>query len=258
MISFRLLTIIALVILGCHSPLPAQAEQAFWKFPELPPPHQYGDILIDRLSSSKGMKPVWFSHWSHRLKYSCRVCHLELEFSFKKNTTLMTEEENRNGQYCGTCHDGEKVFGHDEKNCARCHTGEIQSDPKRFADLTHDLQKSPFGNKINWAGAMRSGRINPIYSLFNPEETPMPFKKNLELEAEWPFVPPALFPHKIHVQWLDCANCHPDPFNIKKKTTEHFLMQYILENQFCGVCHLKVAFPLNDCTRCHPGITMEK
>jgi len=31
-------------------------------------------------------------------------------------------------------------------------------------------------------------------------------------------------------------------------------MQYILETKFCGACHLTVAFPLDDCLRCHPGM----
>ena len=31
-------------------------------------------------------------------------------------------------------------------------------------------------------------------------------------------------------------------------------MKYILEGKFCGVCHLNVAFPLDDCQRCHPDM----
>jgi c(7)-type cytochrome triheme protein len=53
------------------------------------------------------------------------------------------------------------------------------------------------------------------------------------------------------VQWLDCNNCHPDNFNIKKKTTKHFSMERILKREFCGVCHLTVAFPMDDCKRCY-------
>jgi hypothetical protein len=28
-------------------------------------------------------------------------------------------------------------------------------------------------------------------------------------------------------------------------------MNRILQREFCGVCHLTVAFPMNDCKRCH-------
>jgi len=69
-------------------------------------------------------------------------------------------------------------------------------------------------------------------------------------------VTPPVFDHGTHVRWLDCANCHPDVFNIKQKTTKHFEMRYILERKFCGVCHLDVAFPLDECESCHPGIRL--
>ena len=28
-------------------------------------------------------------------------------------------------------------------------------------------------------------------------------------------------------------------------------MSRILKREFCGVCHLTVAFPMDDCKRCH-------
>ncbi|HVR37486.1 MAG TPA: c(7)-type cytochrome triheme domain-containing protein [Thermoanaerobaculia bacterium] len=61
-------------------------------------------------------------------------------------------------------------------------------------------------------------------------------------------------PHAEHVRWLDCANCHPAIFNIRKKTTKHFSMRFNLAGEFCGACHLRVAFPLDDCMRCHPAM----
>lgn len=231
--------------------------EAFWKFPELPEPHEYGDILMDRISTKNGVEPVFFSHWSHRVKYTCRVCHWELDFSLRAGETEFTEVDNVNGLYCGRCHDGKIVFGHTKENCHRCHTGRKASDPKRFAKLRYRLQKNRFGNKIDWAKASLSGRIKPVYSMFKPEEKPFGFRKKLLLESEWRNIPPAFFPHREHVAWLDCGNCHPDIFNIHKKTTEHFLMQYILEEKFCGVCHLRVAFPMDNCKRCHPGFTTE-
>ncbi|MBU0485897.1 MAG: hypothetical protein KKB30_15445 [Proteobacteria bacterium] len=226
----------------------------YWDFPPLPEPYQYGDLLIDRTSTKNQVKPVFFSHWSHRAKYACRVCHFELDFAFKVNKTEMTEEDNRNGLFCGACHDGKQVFGHTEGNCEKCHAGENISSHDKFNLLARQLPKTEYGNKIDWVGAVRSKRITPRYSIFNEDEIPMAFKKDLELAAEWSFVPPAFFPHAAHTPWLDCANCHPDIFNIKKKTTKHFSMKYILEERFCGVCHLKIAFPLNNCTGCHPKI----
>lgn len=248
--------VLLLVLMVLAVPAVVRAER-FWQLPLLPPPENYGDLLIDRLSTVKQVKPVYFSHWSHRSRYTCRVCHWELDFAFKSGQTEITEEDNRNGLYCGACHDGKTAFGHGEKNCERCHTGRLAPEPEKFALLRQGLQKDDFGNKINWAGALRSGRISPISSIYRPGESSLDFRKKLVLKAEWPYVPPAVFPHDAHTRWLDCSNCHPDIFNIKQKGTEHFLMNYILEGRFCGVCHLTVAFPMDDCHRCHPGIKSE-
>jgi c(7)-type cytochrome triheme protein len=229
----------------------------FWDLPKALPPPQFGDLLLDRVSSANQVKSVYFSHWRHRVRYTCRVCHWELDFAFQAGQTEITETDNRNGLYCGACHNGRVAFGHDQANCERCHTGQLRPDLEKFDELRASLPKNTFGNQINWAAAARSGRIDPVYSLYRPGEQPLDFRKRLELKAEWQYVPPAFFPHDIHARWLDCANCHPDIFNIKKKGTAHFLMQYILEERFCGVCHLRVAFPMDDCHRCHPGIKNE-
>ena len=233
------------------------SDSAFWQLPSLPEPHQFGDILIDRTATKNGEKAVFFSHWTHRAKYTCRVCHWELDFAFKKGETEITELDNRNGLYCGKCHDGKVAFGHTEVNCQRCHTGRIGTNKEKFSKFRAGLPKDKFGNKINWSAAIRLERIKPVYSIFKPEETPLLFRKNLELKAEWAFVPPAFFPHDVHVKWLDCGSCHPDIFNIEKKATKHFEMRYILEEKFCGVCHLRVAFPMDNCKRCHPAFKSE-
>ena len=234
------------------------AAGKYWNFPPLPPPYMYGNILMNRVSEKNNVKPVYFSHWSHRVKFSCRVCHFELDFAFDVNKTEITEEDNRNGLFCGTCHNGKEVFGHTEENCDRCHTGTTALGWEKFRELSEKLPKGFFGNEVDWGKALKEKKITPLYSIFKKEEKPMEFDKLLWLEATWNYVPPAYFPHEAHAQWLDCANCHPDIFNIEKKTTESFAMQYILEKKFCGVCHLNVAFPLDDCKGCHPAMTREK
>lgn len=235
--------------------LPGIASGGFFNLPQLPAPQDYGDILMDRVSSKNDAKPVYFSHWRHRIKYSCRVCHFELDFAFTNGETEITEEDNRNGLFCGACHDGAEVFGHTkEEDCNKCHTGKIVSHEKEYNEFSKKVLPAPFGNKLNWVEAVESGAINPIYSIFNKDEKPLGFDKNLVLQADWAMVPPAVFDHNTHSRWLDCANCHPDIFNVKKKTTKHFSMKYILDSKFCGVCHLRTAFPLDNCKRCHPGM----
>lgn len=220
--------------------------------PHDPPSNRYGNLLISRLSDQYGKPWVTFSHWSHRLRYTCRVCHFELGFEMQVNATEITEEKNKNGELCGACHNGSIAFGHTEDNCSKCHNGNVVFGEDKFKELA-SLPEARFGNRVDWTKALKKRLIKPVQSILNDDYAPMPFKGVLMMRAETANISPAVFPHKIHNQWLDCANCHPDIFNIKRKTTEHFQMKYILQGKFCGVCHLKVAFPINDCMRCHPA-----
>jgi c(7)-type cytochrome triheme protein len=247
-----------ILLLPLLGPGDLMAAGKYWDFPKLPQPYKYGNILINRLSEENGVKPVFFSHWSHRVKYTCRVCHFELDFEFDVNKTEITEEDNRNGTFCGACHNGKDAFGHTPENCDRCHTGTVSIGREKFQQFANKIPRGFFGNKLDWAKAIKWEIITPLYSIFHKEEKPLPFNKRLNLKADWNYVPPAVFPHDVHAQWLDCANCHPDIFNIRKKTTKNFAMKYILEKKFCGVCHLKVAFPLDDCKGCHPAMNRGK
>jgi c(7)-type cytochrome triheme protein len=251
-LKISLLLLLCGAALFCVQSRDAQAQ--FWEFPPPHKPYAFGNLLIDRISGEYDMKSVTFSHWSHRTKYTCRVCHFELYFEMAVNTTEITEEDNKNGLYCGACHNGVDAFGHTEKNCDKCHNGDISYGKEKFQEQLEKLPRAKFGNNIDWVKALSEGKIMPKYSIFRVDEKSLEFDSLLTLEAEWSFVPPAYFPHAEHVKWLDCSNCHPDIFNIKKKTTKHFLMKYILEGKFCGVCHLNVAFPMRDCKRCHPKI----
>jgi len=232
--------------------LTATAAPAQWALPQNLPPAEYGTVLIDRASSRSGAAAVVFSHAVHRVRHTCRVCHFELEFNFRANTTEITEAASRGGKYCGAagCHDGKAVFGHEQPNCGRCHAGSRSADTRTAAVLA-PLPKDRFGNGVDWVKAVEKGLIRPASHLIAPQAD-LSFDKRLLLEAEWHNIPPAVFPHKSHVAVLDCNNCHPDIFNIKKKTTKHFAMVRILQREFCGVCHLTVAFPMDDCKRCHP------
>lgn len=152
----------------------------------------------------------------------------------------------------GACHDGSVAFGRTEGSCPKCHSGSLDSGKEGLAQLKR-LPKAKFGNQVDWVAALAGGLIRPAISL-SADYRAMVFDKSLSLEAEWSIIPPAVFPHAAHLAWLDCESCHPAVFNIQKKTTKHFSMGLILERQFCGACHLNVAFPLDDCKRCHPAM----
>jgi c(7)-type cytochrome triheme protein len=223
--------------------------QSMFDLPSVLPPDEYGNILINRTSSKEA---ATFSHWIHRQKFTCRVCHFELEFNMLVNTTEITEAANKSGRYCGAggCHDGKAAFGHEEPHCKKCHNGDNGYGKKKFSKLSK-LPNAKYGNGIDWSQALAKGLIKPVHYLTVKPPSDIAIIKPLLLEAEWAGIPPAIFSHKVHTQWLDCNNCHPDIFNIKLKTTKHFAMDRILKREFCGVCHLSVAFPMNDCKRCH-------
>jgi c(7)-type cytochrome triheme protein len=227
--------------------LKSGSSGADWDLPPSLPPDEYGNILITRTSED-----ATFSHWIHRQKFTCRVCHFELEFNMQVNTTEITEEANKSGRYCGAagCHDGKAAFGHEKPHCAKCHNGDLGYGKERFSKLSK-FPKAKAGNCIDWVQAMAKGLIKPVRYLTVKPPSDIAVVKPLLLEAELSGIPAAIFSHKVHVQWLDCNNCHPDIFNIKLKTTKHFSMNRILNREFCGVCHLTVAFPMNDCKRCH-------
>lgn len=249
------------LVLGCllGIVLPITAD-GHWKLPPVAPPAEYGNLLMNRTSEKNGVKAVTFSHWIHRQEATCRVCHFELEFNMKVNTTEVTEKANKAGLFCGvaSCHDGKAAFGHEKTtDCEKCHNGDIRYGKEKFPAVAARLPKSEYGNKINWAKARNKRLILPAHFLLVKPSRDVNFSAKLTLKAEWPNVPPAVFPHKSHIQWLDCNNCHPDIFNIKKKTTIHFEMERMIKGEFCGVCHTNVAFPLQDCGSCHPGMKSE-
>ena len=225
-----------------------------WKYSKLPPPAQYGNILISRLTHSSTQPPVAFSHWAHRRFYTCRVCHFELNFAMKTNASDITEAMIRKGDYCGACHNGKIAFGINDSTCGKCHTGRINSSDDRFS-LLKDFPKARYGDEINWVKVLKKGLITPKQSLFNPDYEPIPFEKILRLEPERGMTKTrAIFPHQKHIDWLDCADCHPAIFDIQMKGAQRFRMDSINRGMFCGVCHLTVAFPVQDCRRCHPDL----
>ncbi len=227
------------------------AQSVWWKLPPLPPPEIYGNIVIDRASTQGGVKPATFSHWSHRVKYTCRVCHYEIEFNMMINTTMITEEANVHGRYCGECHDGKTAFGHTKENCDKCHNGDIAYGTKKFVELSY-LPSLPNGNKVDWVKAIDEGLITPRNYL-RDDAKPIEFERIIEIESPWAGISPVIFKHAVHGKWLDCSNCHPEIFSVEAEATEELAMEYILKYEFCGVCHGRVAFPPKDnCKKCHP------
>ncbi|MBI3621047.1 MAG: hypothetical protein HY208_02510 [Nitrospirae bacterium] len=104
---------------------------------------------------------------------------------------------------------------------------------------------------VDWAEALRSGKITPKDSL-NPNDTPKPpLDLDVLIHTKSKYQPDVIFPHKIHTMWLKCENCHDAIFKPKAGGNPEMRMVDIASGQYCGRCHNRVAFPLTDCLRCH-------
>ncbi len=109
---------------------------------------------------------------------------------------------------------------------------------------------------VDWAAAVREGKIEPLWdpgmkqrdTKREERETRILFRTRSE------FVADVLFPHEIHVYWMQCKMCHETeggPIFSESVGKAEIDMAGIREGKWCGRCHGKVAFPISDCNRCH-------
>ena len=123
---------------------------------------------------------------------------------------------------------------------------EVLQQPK---DAFKPLEKSTGGDYVNWVKSLNKGIINPQFDYLDPNKKALPVDMKIVIEVKGS-MPGVVFPHKIHTEWLDCSNCHPDIF-VPKKGANPMSMAEIMFGQKCGVCHGSVAFPVTECRRCH-------
>ena len=153
-------------------------------------PDRYGVLVFREQTSKRGVNPVVFSHQSHRVMFTCKVCHLELEFLMKKGSSEITREDNLEGRLCGVCHNGEDAFSVNVKSyCDRCHVPmdresvyQNQGGESGFAGFP----SLAYGDKVNWVEALNTGKISPRNFLReeNYQES-MPLPGHLELSMRW-------------------------------------------------------------------------
>jgi c(7)-type cytochrome triheme protein len=229
-------------------------------------PAEYGKVVISSASGKATLAPVIFDHWMHRAKYTCRLCHVDIAFAMKADGTGITAADNRKGVYCGVCHNGKMRDGgkavfaacsedrSDMKRCERCHAqGTAVNRDAEFAALTAKFPKDKFGNGVNWEKAAEDGVIQPVdylegVSIKRPEQ---PVLKDFSIQPKEAGKGEIIFSHKKHVLWNGCEVCHPELFMGRKRGATKYSMKEIEQGKFCGVCHTTVAFPLEDCARCH-------
>jgi len=222
----------------------------FWK---------YGNVVMRARSRKAGLAPVVFSHWSHRSRYTCRVCHQELGFSMRLGDTGITRNQLLAGKLCGACHNGALAFTVKDgprAQCGKCHLDSTTGLERQFDKFAAALPMAPFGNGIDWSAALRDGTVNPANAL-DASQVAIQFPEKLREPLKLGTTSPrsdVSFSHEDHFAELDCSSCHPAIFNIKRKSTTAFTMDSSIYGNFCGACHLQVAFPMNDCRRCHKSM----
>ena len=220
-------------------------------------PAEYGNIVLDnKTGEGKAMPAVVFPHWWHRTQFTCKVCHLELGFPMKAGETDFVMGDIFAGKQCGACHNGSIAFM--PMDCARCHSqGQDVPQNRKIEEELKALPKDDFGNKVDWVKAIRDGSIKPKATLDGTGEM-MVVDLNIDIPVTKfsPHPPDVVYPHKAHTEWLDCSNCHTSIFNMQKGGNPEMNMMKIISGQYCGVCHGKVAFPLEDCFRCHSAKPM--
>lgn len=104
--------------------------------------------------------------------------------------------------------------------------------------------------QIDWVKTLENRYIEPRSTLDGTgmEMFPVDFDILFKNTESMPWV---RFPHLQHTEWLTCANCHPAIF-IPQAGANPVSMSAIIQGEFCGVCHGKVAFaPTLNCGRCH-------
>lgn len=257
---FLIVLAFAVLLLGSY----ASAQIYLPKAP--PEPSAYGRVILQsHVASSPG--PVVFDHWLHRSKYTCRLCHVDVGFAMRANTTGISASTNREGFHCGACHDGKRVIegktifascsadadGANHKQCARCHfTGKKGGRKYEYNAFAAKLPAANYG--VDWEAAEKSGVIKPIDFLdgLSAKKARIQNREDFSIKAGLSWVNPINFSHEKHSIWNGCELCHPEIFPTAKKGEVSFTMYSILKGRRCGACHGKVASPLNNCQKCHP------
>jgi c(7)-type cytochrome triheme protein len=82
---------------------------------------EYGDVVLNKRSEKEGVRPVVFSHWFHRIRFRCNVCHSELGFRMRAGANDVLMSDIIDGKFCGMCHNNTIAWG--AERCDLCHSG---------------------------------------------------------------------------------------------------------------------------------------
>lgn len=234
-------------------------------FPEFAAPHLYGSVVLRPPASPAALPAVVFDHWRHRLLYSCRLCHVDVGFAMQAGASGVTGETNAAGMHCGACHDGRSrhagraIFAactlsppdRASPACARCHAGE-DGDAEGYEKLTRTLPHDNAG-LVDWERVERLSWGPPLDHVagISPRRERLRIDRDFSIEVSGTWLGDIAFSHQKHARWTGCEGCHPEVFPSTVRGAARYRMSDILDGQYCGACHNKVAFPLALCLQCH-------
>jgi len=123
------------------------------------------------------------------------------------------------------------------------------------------LPRDRFG-LVDWVALTLKGMVLPKGSLDPTDplyESPVHYEfdeegdediEDILITVKSETISAVVFPHTLHAWWLNCKSCHPRRFTRTAGETR-MTMKEMAKGKYCGECHGKVAFPLEDCSRCH-------
>ncbi len=123
------------------------------------------------------------------------------------------------------------------------------------------LPRDRFG-LVDWVELTRRGMVLPKGSLDPNDplyESPVHYEfdeegdediEDILIPVKSETLSAVVFPHTLHAWWLNCKSCHPRRFTRTAGETR-MTMKEMAKGRYCGECHGKVAFPLEDCAKCH-------
>jgi c(7)-type cytochrome triheme protein len=226
----------------------------------------HGRVVMDNFSTRADVPAVTFDHWSHRTRYGCRVCHVDVGFALGAGETQVSAASNEDGLHCGACHDGERRYegrpvfracwgwprADAARGCTRCHTGANADPGPGWEELTRRLSADAAGN-VDWADAARRGLVRPLDVAEGVSQKPPAMRndRDVTIRAVGTWLANVTFSHRKHAGWTGCELCHPEVFPLTRRGAASYGMEDVRAGRYCGVCHRNAAFPLVACKRCH-------
>lgn len=252
--------------LATAAAIPLLARSGPPSFPDIPPPHAFGRVVLDNYSTAAGVPPVTFEHWRHRSLYSCRVCHVDVGFAMERLASEISRGTNAAHLHCGACHNGttlsrgKAIFPacspegpFRAETCGSCHSVLLGSKRRsRYAEITKGLPVYA-GGYVDWYVAEGRGDILPqdyVEGVSIPRDR-LKIDRDIPIETKGTWLGKVTFSHRKHAAWNGCELCHPEIFPSTMRGSVSFTMDDVNAGKYCGVCHRTVASPIAECTRCH-------